>query len=73
MYYQHTAWGLPLNKTSPIQEAISVRHDAMTDVRWFIGDFTLTAQYFASKLRSVDGDTDGRDSLLTNSMNNIVK
>ena len=53
------------------------------DLRWFIGDFTLTPQYFASSLSvnchdshfhrqfnlwSVDGETDCRDSLLTNSM-----
>ena len=52
-------------------------------LRWFIGDFTLTPQYFASSL-SVNchdsqfhrlptisenfSETDCRDSLLTNSM-----
>ena len=59
-------------------------------VRWFIGDFTLTPQYFESSLSvnchdshlapstdhkfdlwSVDGESDCRDSLLTNSMQNI--
>ena len=74
-----------------------------TNLRWFIDDFTLTPQYFASSLSvnchdsqfhrasslsvnwhdgqfhrlptisstSVDGETDCRDSLLTNSMQNI--
>ena len=40
-------------------------------VRWFIGDFTLAPQYFTDhKLNwwSVEGETDYRDSLLTNSM-----
>ena len=47
--------------------ALSTLRGGGGGVRWFIGDFTLTAQYFASSL-SVDSETDGHDSLLTNSM-----
>ena len=41
-------------------------------LRSFIGDFTLTSQYFALSL-SVNCHDDRRDSLLTNSMQNIGK